>query len=115
MFETGRRSNTKRDTEKENGRDRDDDLFRSAATRVYRSIVAVNYILQMFYSVAISVSNLHAMYQPIASIPTNGTVPTKPAGKTKEKQIKIDCNATNSAKHKQTFFHKHKTHYDTML
>lgn len=42
----------------------------------------------MFYSLAISVSNLHAMYQPIASISTNGTVPTKPAGK---KKIRIYC------------------------
>jgi len=34
----------------------------------------------MMYSLSVSVSNLHAMYQPIASIPLSGTVPTKVTG-----------------------------------
>ena len=32
------------------------------------------------YSLSITVSNLHAMYQPVASIPLSGTVPTKVTG-----------------------------------
>jgi len=34
----------------------------------------------MMYSLSISVSNLHAMYQPVASIPSSGTVPAKVTG-----------------------------------
>lgn len=82
-----RNRDTERAREREKWRERDDLFWSSASKPVSRSIVAVNYMLQMFYSLAISVSNLHAMYQPISSIPTNGTVPTKPAGK--KKNIKI--------------------------
>jgi len=32
------------------------------------------------YSLSVSVSNLHAMYQPVPSIPHSGTVPTKVTG-----------------------------------
>lgn len=85
--DTERKRDTERAREREKWRERDDLFWSSASKPVYRSIVAVNYMLQMFYSLAISVSNLHAMYQPVASIPTNGTVPTKPAGK--KKNIKI--------------------------
>jgi len=34
----------------------------------------------MMYSLSVSVSNLHAMYQPVASIPKSGTVPAKVTG-----------------------------------
>jgi len=36
--------------------------------------------VQMMYSLSITVSNLHAMYQPVASIPLSGTVPAKVSG-----------------------------------
>lgn len=35
----------------------------------------------MMYSLSISVSNLHAMYQPVVSIPYAGSVPTKLSGR----------------------------------
>ena len=37
-------------------------------------------VVQMMYSLSVSVSNLHAMYQPVASIPLSGTVPAKVTG-----------------------------------